>query len=256
MSALVPVSTDPASQDTVRELQQKVADLTQQLQTRVEEPLDGASPGSGSNTASVAIPQKHLLGLKDKLHLSFHLQKHRPLPRPKLRQCTPRRTGLPFYVPKTTLVFAKNPKVFELLYTHKKALRHWASDQRPECMCHEMQQLFGVEPKFDGHAPSLDKKPPKHSMALLHRCCLAAPTVQFSLVVRKLSKHLKKGCEDGVSDIISVRMLPASHGCFNICGNIMNSLKQTDLTMEKSARSTKELKGWSGIAKIITPIVL
>ena len=49
VSGLVPLSTDPASQDTIRDLQQKVADLTQQLQARVEDPAESSVPGSGSN---------------------------------------------------------------------------------------------------------------------------------------------------------------------------------------------------------------
>ena len=51
----------------------------------------------------------------------------------------------------TTLVFAKNPKVFELLYTRKRALRTWASGDKPRCLCDEMQTLFGVTPNFGGH---------------------------------------------------------------------------------------------------------
>ena len=49
VSGLVPLSTDPASQDTIRDLQQKVADLTQQLQARVEDLAESSVPGSGSN---------------------------------------------------------------------------------------------------------------------------------------------------------------------------------------------------------------
>ena len=58
---------------------------------------------------------------------------------------------LPFYVPKTTLVFVKNPKVFELLRTRKRALRTWASGHKPKCLCNEMQDLFKVVPNFGSH---------------------------------------------------------------------------------------------------------
>ena len=58
VSGLVPLSTDPASQDTIRDLQQKVADLTQQLQARAEDPSEGSAPGSGSNAAHVSVPAK------------------------------------------------------------------------------------------------------------------------------------------------------------------------------------------------------
>ena len=79
--------------------------------------------------------------------------KLRPVMRQVLRLFLSHSPGLflPFYVPKTTLVFAKNPKVFELLHTHKRALRTWASGDKPTCLCREMQQLFKVTPEFGGH---------------------------------------------------------------------------------------------------------
>ena len=46
VSALVPVSTDPASQDTIRDLQQRVADLAQQLQARVDRGRSSRDPGA------------------------------------------------------------------------------------------------------------------------------------------------------------------------------------------------------------------
>ena len=58
VSGLVPLSTDPASQDTIRDLQQKVADLTQQLQARVEDHSESSAPGSGSNAAHAANAAK------------------------------------------------------------------------------------------------------------------------------------------------------------------------------------------------------
>ena len=58
VSGLVPLSTDPASQDTIRDLQQKVADLTQQLQARVEDPSESNAPGPGSNAAQAANAAK------------------------------------------------------------------------------------------------------------------------------------------------------------------------------------------------------
>ena len=49
-----------------------------------------------------------------------------------LRQFLSQNSGLfmPFYVPKTTLVFVKKPKVFEPLHAYKKALKTWASGHR------------------------------------------------------------------------------------------------------------------------------
>ena len=79
--------------------------------------------------------------------------KLRSVMRQVLRLFLPQYPGLflPFYAPKTTLVFAKNPKVFELLHTHKRALRTWASGDKPTCLCSEMQQLFKVTPDVGGH---------------------------------------------------------------------------------------------------------
>ena len=126
---------------------------------------------------------------------------------------------LPFYMPKTTLVFAKNPKVFELLHTHKRALRTWASGDKPSCLCREMQHLF----KITLDVQYLDRRLRVCFPAQLPKCCPAAQTVQFFLAKRRLLRFLRKGFEDGFSDITSARMSPGSFECSIIFGSTMNS---------------------------------
>ena len=71
VSALVPVSTDPASQDTIRDLQQRVADLAQQSQARVRRGRETQVPGSGSNPAQAGVPAKAAGRLQQQAALVF-----------------------------------------------------------------------------------------------------------------------------------------------------------------------------------------
>ena len=66
-----------------------------------------------------------------------------------ITQCI--RAVTPFHVPKTSLIFPRHPRVGEVVFNPKNAVRQWASAHSPTCACDVIRQFAPWCSEFEGH---------------------------------------------------------------------------------------------------------
>ena len=76
---------------------------------------------------------------------------------------------IPFHVPRTTVVFGKNPKLHQSLFTHKLALRSWARGETPPCMCSLIARFAPDAQTFAGHLAASGDQMNRHLPPIAQR---------------------------------------------------------------------------------------